>query len=289
MEFPPRPQLQPGIPGLAWGILLGAYVWIGLLAIGTPRERVPLRPGRRRAHLLPRSPVRRRPAPARLSGSWAHDDRLVLGGGDGAALVADVLRRHDRLPLEHAARAGRACRSRTRGRPRARRRALPGRRSGPRRRRRGRCRGSSLRPARPPRCRWDASRRGCPRPPRTSARTPGEDAGAERRRPPLRPAAQELREAETEARTGEDAHRRPVLTRRAEVEFVASQIRKPAAATPRSVVSPRTTGGLAQACSRSTVVSSATTVPSSLRLPNMLRFTSLGRFPREVVPARRAA
>ncbi|MGH3011089.1 MAG: hypothetical protein ACRDMY_04480 [Gaiellaceae bacterium] len=36
MEFPPRPPaFSPGSQALVWGVLLGAYVWIGLLAIGT--------------------------------------------------------------------------------------------------------------------------------------------------------------------------------------------------------------------------------------------------------------
>jgi hypothetical protein len=36
MEFPPRPPaFSPGFHALVWGIVLGAYVWIGLLAIGT--------------------------------------------------------------------------------------------------------------------------------------------------------------------------------------------------------------------------------------------------------------
>jgi hypothetical protein len=35
MEFPPRPPaFSPGFQALVWGIVLGAYVWIGLLAIG---------------------------------------------------------------------------------------------------------------------------------------------------------------------------------------------------------------------------------------------------------------
>lgn len=36
MEFPPRPPaFSPGFQAFAWGVVLGAYVWIGLLAIGT--------------------------------------------------------------------------------------------------------------------------------------------------------------------------------------------------------------------------------------------------------------
>ncbi len=36
MAFPPRPPaFSPGFQALAWGVILGAYVWIGLLAIGT--------------------------------------------------------------------------------------------------------------------------------------------------------------------------------------------------------------------------------------------------------------
>ena len=35
MEFPPRPPaFSPGFQAFIWGVLLGAYVWIGLLAIG---------------------------------------------------------------------------------------------------------------------------------------------------------------------------------------------------------------------------------------------------------------
>jgi hypothetical protein len=35
MEFPPRPPaFSPGFQALVWGIVLGAYVWVGLLAIG---------------------------------------------------------------------------------------------------------------------------------------------------------------------------------------------------------------------------------------------------------------
>jgi hypothetical protein len=36
MDFPPRPPaFSPGFQAFVWGVLLGAYVWIGLLAIGT--------------------------------------------------------------------------------------------------------------------------------------------------------------------------------------------------------------------------------------------------------------
>lgn len=36
MDFPPRPPaFSPGFQAFLWGVLLGAYVWIGLLAIGT--------------------------------------------------------------------------------------------------------------------------------------------------------------------------------------------------------------------------------------------------------------
>ncbi|HEU4450336.1 MAG TPA: hypothetical protein VFR63_10215 [Gaiellaceae bacterium] len=36
MEFPPRPPaFSPGFQSFLWGLALGAYVWIGLLAIGT--------------------------------------------------------------------------------------------------------------------------------------------------------------------------------------------------------------------------------------------------------------
>ena len=35
MAFPPRPPaFSPAFQAFAWGLLLGAYVWIGLLAIG---------------------------------------------------------------------------------------------------------------------------------------------------------------------------------------------------------------------------------------------------------------
>jgi hypothetical protein len=35
MAFPPRPPaFSPGFHALVWGVVLGAYVWIGLLAIG---------------------------------------------------------------------------------------------------------------------------------------------------------------------------------------------------------------------------------------------------------------
>ena len=36
MDFPPRPPaFSPGFQAFVWGVILGAYVWIGLLAIGT--------------------------------------------------------------------------------------------------------------------------------------------------------------------------------------------------------------------------------------------------------------
>jgi hypothetical protein len=36
MEFPPRPPaFSPGFHAFVWGVVLGGYVWIGLLAIGT--------------------------------------------------------------------------------------------------------------------------------------------------------------------------------------------------------------------------------------------------------------
>jgi hypothetical protein len=36
MDFPPRPPaFSPGFQSLVWGLVLGGYVWIGLLAIGT--------------------------------------------------------------------------------------------------------------------------------------------------------------------------------------------------------------------------------------------------------------
>ena len=35
MDFPPRPPaFSPGFQALLWGVLLGAYIWIGGLAIG---------------------------------------------------------------------------------------------------------------------------------------------------------------------------------------------------------------------------------------------------------------
>ena len=35
MDFPPRPPaVSPGFQSFLWGLLLGAYVWIGALAIG---------------------------------------------------------------------------------------------------------------------------------------------------------------------------------------------------------------------------------------------------------------
>ena len=35
MEFPPRPPaFSPGFQSFLWGVILGAYIWIGLLAIG---------------------------------------------------------------------------------------------------------------------------------------------------------------------------------------------------------------------------------------------------------------
>jgi hypothetical protein len=36
MGFPPRPPaFSPGFHSFVWGLVLGGYVWIGLLAIGT--------------------------------------------------------------------------------------------------------------------------------------------------------------------------------------------------------------------------------------------------------------
>jgi hypothetical protein len=35
MELPRPPAFSPGFHAFAWGVILGAYVWIGLLAIGT--------------------------------------------------------------------------------------------------------------------------------------------------------------------------------------------------------------------------------------------------------------
>jgi hypothetical protein len=35
VQFPPRPPaFSPGFTSFLWGLALGAYVWIGLLAIG---------------------------------------------------------------------------------------------------------------------------------------------------------------------------------------------------------------------------------------------------------------
>jgi hypothetical protein len=35
MDFPPRPPaFSPGFQSFLWGVILGVYVWIGLLAIG---------------------------------------------------------------------------------------------------------------------------------------------------------------------------------------------------------------------------------------------------------------
>jgi hypothetical protein len=35
MEFPPRPPaFSPGFQSFLWGVILGLYIWIGLLAIG---------------------------------------------------------------------------------------------------------------------------------------------------------------------------------------------------------------------------------------------------------------
>ena len=35
MDFPPRPPaFSPGFQAFVWGFLLGAYVWIGALAVG---------------------------------------------------------------------------------------------------------------------------------------------------------------------------------------------------------------------------------------------------------------
>jgi hypothetical protein len=36
MHFPPRPPaFSPGFQSFLWGVILGGYVWIGLLAIGS--------------------------------------------------------------------------------------------------------------------------------------------------------------------------------------------------------------------------------------------------------------
>ena len=35
MVFPPRPPaFSPGLTSFLWGVVLGAFVWVGLLAIG---------------------------------------------------------------------------------------------------------------------------------------------------------------------------------------------------------------------------------------------------------------
>ena len=35
MDFPPRPPaVSPGVQAFLWGLALGAFVWIGLLAVG---------------------------------------------------------------------------------------------------------------------------------------------------------------------------------------------------------------------------------------------------------------
>lgn len=35
MAFPPRPPaFSPGFTSLVWGVVLGVFIWIGLLAIG---------------------------------------------------------------------------------------------------------------------------------------------------------------------------------------------------------------------------------------------------------------
>jgi hypothetical protein len=35
MDFPPRPPaFSPGFQAFLWGLLLGAYIWIGGLAVG---------------------------------------------------------------------------------------------------------------------------------------------------------------------------------------------------------------------------------------------------------------
>jgi hypothetical protein len=36
VQFPPRPPaFSPGAQSFLWGLVLGLYVWLGLLAIGT--------------------------------------------------------------------------------------------------------------------------------------------------------------------------------------------------------------------------------------------------------------
>ena len=35
MAFPPRlPAFSPGFTSFVWGVCLGAYIWVGLLAVG---------------------------------------------------------------------------------------------------------------------------------------------------------------------------------------------------------------------------------------------------------------
>ena len=38
MEFPPRPPaFSPGFQAFLWGLLLGAYIWIGGIAVGVDK------------------------------------------------------------------------------------------------------------------------------------------------------------------------------------------------------------------------------------------------------------
>jgi hypothetical protein len=38
MDFPPRPPaFSPGFQAFLWGLLLGAYIWIGGLAVGVAK------------------------------------------------------------------------------------------------------------------------------------------------------------------------------------------------------------------------------------------------------------
>ena len=66
MAFPPRPPaFSPGFQALLWGVLLGAYIWIGGLAVGVGGGTAFLfGADRRGADLLLRPPLRRRPAQA---------------------------------------------------------------------------------------------------------------------------------------------------------------------------------------------------------------------------------
>jgi hypothetical protein len=38
MDFPPRPPaFSPGFQAFLWGLLLGAYIWIGSIAVGVDK------------------------------------------------------------------------------------------------------------------------------------------------------------------------------------------------------------------------------------------------------------